>query len=67
LEVTHTTKNQSQNDRYQYIVDPLLIHAELALHPNERLKETARRIYNQYIATKQQIVEMEDYKHSMIL
>ncbi len=61
------TKNQSQNGRYQYIVDPLLIHAELALHSDERLKETARRIYNQYITTKQQIAEMEDYKHSMIL
>jgi hypothetical protein len=56
------TKNQYKDNQYDYIADPLLIHAELALHPDERLKETARRIYNQYIVTRQQIAALEDYE-----
>jgi len=35
-----------------YLLDPLLIHAELSLHTDERLKETAQRIFDDYIADR---------------
>ncbi len=52
------TQNHWNYDRPKSIVDPLLIHAELALHPDERLKETASRLYDKYIVKRQQIAEM---------
>ncbi|AFZ26669.1 hypothetical protein Cylst_4598 [Cylindrospermum stagnale PCC 7417] len=39
------------------IADPLLIRAELLLYPDERLKETATRIYNEYIFQIGQMAE----------
>ena len=36
------------------IVDPLLIHAELRMENNERLEETAERIFMKYIKDRQQ-------------
>ncbi len=38
-------KNQPKYHLPKPIVDPLLIHAELSLYPDERLKETAKRLY----------------------
>lgn len=52
-------KNEYKDCQSKPVVDPLLIHAELALHPDERLKETASRIYEQHIAKRQQIAEIE--------
>ncbi|HLP91805.1 MAG TPA: type IV toxin-antitoxin system AbiEi family antitoxin [Nostocaceae cyanobacterium] len=37
---------------------PLLIHAELLLNPDERLKETANRIYQEYILPLKQEADM---------
>ncbi|MBD2778291.1 hypothetical protein ICL16_41185 [Iningainema sp. BLCCT55] len=51
-------KNECKDCQSKPVVDPLLIHAELALHPDERLKETAKRLYDQHIAKRQQIAEM---------
>ncbi len=52
-------KNGWNNTELKPVVDPLLIHAELALHPDERLKETASRLYEKYIAKRQRIAEMQ--------
>lgn len=49
------SKNTLDNNYPNFVVDPLLIYAELALHPDERLKETANRLYHQYISDKQEI------------
>ncbi|BAZ17002.1 hypothetical protein NIES4071_88800 [Calothrix sp. NIES-4071] len=38
------------------IVDPLLLHAELLLLDNDRLQETAERIYDKFILDRQQDV-----------
>ncbi|MDB9460620.1 type IV toxin-antitoxin system AbiEi family antitoxin [Dolichospermum circinale CS-545/17] len=51
-------KNQPKYSVYEHIADPLLIHAELCLYPDERLKETAKRLYEKYIITRQEIAEM---------
>ena len=53
------TQNWWNYDKLKPVVDPLLIHAELALHPDERLKETASRLYEQHIAKRQRIAEMQ--------
>jgi hypothetical protein len=50
--------NQAKHDSSEFIADPLLIHAELSLNPDERLKETAKRLYEKYIIIKQEIAEM---------
>ncbi len=50
--------NQPKYSVYEHIADPLLIHAELCLYPDERLKETAKRLYEKYIITRQEIAEM---------
>ncbi|MUG94628.1 hypothetical protein F7734_20565 [Scytonema sp. UIC 10036] len=47
------TQNNYKDYEYKPVVNPLLIHAELALNPDERLKETANRLYNQYIYKKE--------------
>ncbi|MBD2442186.1 hypothetical protein H6G25_02985 [Dolichospermum sp. FACHB-1091] len=51
-------KNQAKYDSFEPVADPLLIHAELCLYPDERLKETAKRLYEKYIITRQEIAEM---------
>ncbi|MGB3420643.1 MAG: type IV toxin-antitoxin system AbiEi family antitoxin [Dolichospermum sp.] len=51
-------KNQPKYSLYEHIADTLLIHAELCLYPDERLKETAKRLYEKYIITRQKIAEM---------
>ncbi|MDB9487191.1 type IV toxin-antitoxin system AbiEi family antitoxin [Dolichospermum circinale CS-537/01] len=51
-------KNQPKYSVYEHIADPLLIHAELCLYPDERLKETAKGLYEKYIITRQEIAEM---------
>lgn len=50
--------NQAKYDSSEFVADPLLIHAELCLYPDERLKETAKRLYEKYIITRQEIAEM---------
>jgi hypothetical protein len=50
--------NQAKYDLSEPVADPLLIHAELCLYPDERLKETAKRLYEKYIITRQEIAEM---------
>jgi len=40
------------------VVDPLLIHAELSLNPDARLKEVAQIIYEKYILPRQKRAEM---------
>jgi hypothetical protein len=52
-------KNRWNDRELKPVVDPLLIHAELARHPDERLKETASRLYEQHIAKRQRIAEMQ--------
>ncbi|MFN7656730.1 MAG: type IV toxin-antitoxin system AbiEi family antitoxin, partial [Dolichospermum sp.] len=51
-------KNQPKYSLYEHIADTLLIHAELCLYPDERVKETAKRLYKKYIITRQEIAEM---------
>jgi hypothetical protein len=51
-------KNQPKYPLSEFVADPLLIHAELSLHPDERLKETAKRLYEKYIIFYQEISEM---------
>ncbi|MCW9682619.1 type IV toxin-antitoxin system AbiEi family antitoxin [Dolichospermum planctonicum UHCC 0167] len=51
-------KNQTKYYLPEPVADPLLIHAELCLYPDERLKETAKRLYEKYIITRQEIAEM---------
>ncbi|AFZ59407.1 hypothetical protein H6G54_07555 [Anabaena cylindrica FACHB-243] len=51
-------KNQPKYSLYEYVADPLLIHAELSLNPDTRLKETAKRLYEKYIITRQEIAEI---------
>ena len=51
-------KNQSKYSLSEPVADPLLIHAELCLYPDERLKETAKRLYEKYIITRQEIAEI---------
>jgi hypothetical protein len=51
-------KNESQYHFPEPVADPLLIHAELSLHPDTRLKETAKRLYQKYIMIRQEITEM---------
>ncbi|MBD2390156.1 type IV toxin-antitoxin system AbiEi family antitoxin [Aphanizomenon flos-aquae NRERC-008] len=50
--------NQAKYDLSEPVADPLLIHAELCLYPDERLKETAKRLYEKYIITRQEIAEI---------
>ncbi|MDD1414987.1 hypothetical protein MEN41_10190 [Dolichospermum sp. ST_con] len=50
--------NQAKHDSSEFVADPLLIHAELSLNPDERLKETAKRLYEKYIIIRQEIAEM---------
>lgn len=52
------TQNKWNDYCSKPVVDPLLIHAELALYPDERLKETANRIYDKYIVQRQEIAQM---------
>ncbi|MBD2295938.1 hypothetical protein H6G06_21280 [Anabaena sphaerica FACHB-251] len=49
--------NQPKYDSSEPVADPLLIHAELCLYPDERLKETAKRLYEKYILIRQKIAE----------
>jgi hypothetical protein len=51
-------KNQPKYHSSEPVADPLLIHAELSLNPDTRLKETAKRMYEKYIITRQEIAEM---------
>lgn len=51
-------KNQPKYNSSEPVADPLLIHAELSLNPDTRLKETAKRLYEKYIITRQEIAEM---------
>ncbi|MBD1217606.1 MAG: hypothetical protein H9536_09830 [Aphanizomenon flos-aquae Clear-A1] len=51
-------KNRSKYHLSEPVADPLLIHAELCLYPDERLKETAKRLYEKYIIIRQEIAEM---------
>ncbi|MBE9219247.1 type IV toxin-antitoxin system AbiEi family antitoxin [Dolichospermum flos-aquae] len=51
-------KNQTKYHSPEPVADPLLIHAELCLYPDTRLKETAKRLYEKYIITRQEIAEM---------
>ncbi|MDB9473545.1 type IV toxin-antitoxin system AbiEi family antitoxin [Dolichospermum circinale] len=51
-------KNQTKYYLPEPVADPLLIHTELCLYPDERLKETAKRLYEKYIITRQEIAEM---------
>ncbi|NMF85750.1 type IV toxin-antitoxin system AbiEi family antitoxin [Nodosilinea sp. P-1105] len=46
------TSNAWDNNRFSYIADPLLLHAELSLETDERLKETAQRIFDDFIAER---------------
>ena len=46
------TSNPWENDRFPYLADPLLLHAELSLETDERLKETAQRIFDDFIAER---------------
>lgn len=46
------TQNQWNNDDKYPIADPLLIHAELMIDPDSRLKEMANIIYEQKIAPR---------------
>ncbi len=50
--------NKNQAKSFEPVADPLLIHAELCLYPDERLKETAKRLYEEYIITRQEIAEI---------
>jgi len=47
-----TSHDAWQNPDYPYLADPLLIHAELSLETDERVKETAQRLYDQYLAER---------------
>lgn len=51
-------KNKHKYPSSEPVADPLLIHAELYLHPDERLKETAKHLYEKYIIFYQEISEM---------
>jgi hypothetical protein len=53
------TQNNFKDDESKPIADPLLIHAELALSPDERLKETAKGLYDKHIAKRKQLFEMK--------
>ncbi|MCC5632584.1 hypothetical protein LC613_33780 [Nostoc sphaeroides CHAB 2801] len=53
------TQNKFKDHKNKCVVDPLLIHAELALNPDERIKETAYRIYKKYIAEREMNAEMK--------
>jgi hypothetical protein len=46
--------NADDYDRPEPIADPLLIHAELMIGNNERLEETAKRIFANFIEARQQ-------------
>lgn len=41
--------NHGSYNQGSYIADPLLIHAELMIESNDRLEETAQRIFTKYI------------------
>jgi hypothetical protein len=51
-------QNQTKYHLPEPVADPLLIHAELSLNPDTRLKETAKRLYEKYIIVIQEIAEM---------
>jgi len=42
-----------------FVIDPLLIHAELSLYLDDRLKETAKRLYETYIAQREATTKRE--------
>ncbi|MDJ0616095.1 MAG: type IV toxin-antitoxin system AbiEi family antitoxin [Calothrix sp. MO_192.B10] len=46
--------NAGDYNQAEPIADPLLIHAELMMENNERLEETAKRIFIKYIEPRQQ-------------
>lgn len=46
------TSNPWKNDHFPYLADPLLLHAELSLETDERIKETAQRIFDDFIAER---------------
>lgn len=46
--------NHSSYEQGSYVADPLLIHAELMIESNDRLEETAKRIFTKYIISRQQ-------------
>lgn len=46
--------NADDYNQPELIADPLLIHAELMIQNNERLEETAKRIFVKYIEARQQ-------------
>lgn len=41
-----------KNSDYAYLANPLLIHAELSLNTDERVQETARRLFDRYLAQR---------------
>ena len=53
------TKSSFKDYKNLPVVNPLLIHAELALNSDERIKETAYRIYKEYISKKERVTEMQ--------
>jgi hypothetical protein len=50
--------NQPKYQAFKPVANPLLIHAELSLYPDERLKETAKRLYEKYIITRQEMAKI---------
>ena len=58
---TNYLENPDRNTNIDFygeiLADPLLIHAELLLTADERLRETANRIYHQYIEPRGNIFE----------
>jgi hypothetical protein len=46
------TQNAWIDQKVQHLVDPLLIHPELLLTGNDRLRETAERLYSQTIESR---------------
>jgi hypothetical protein len=59
-EITFIQQFGNQNSGFynqvEHIADPLLLHAELLLSDNDRLRETAERIYDKFILDRQQDV-----------
>lgn len=55
-------QNKFQDDQNRCVADPLLIHAELALNSDERIKETAYRIYKKYLAERELNAEIKSHE-----
>lgn len=46
------TCNAWENGRFPHLADPLLLHAELSLGTDERLKETAQHLFDDHLAKR---------------